>query len=112
MPSAGGATEIVLGLGGSASTDGGAGMVQALGALLQDAAGADLPPGGGALADLAILDLAPLRAALGSTAFVVASDVDHPLLGAKSAATIFGPQKGAGAADIAVPPRGNLLTST
>ena len=101
-----GATEIVLGLGGSASTDGGAGMVQALGALLRDAAGADLTPGGGALADLATLDLAPLRAALGSTAFVVASDVDHPLLGANGAATIFGPQKGAGAADIAVLERG------
>ena len=101
-----GATEIVLGLGGSASTDGGAGMVQALGARLLDADGADLPPGGAALADLATLDLAPLRATLGSTAFVVASDVDNPLLGPNGAAAVFGPQKGAGAADVAVLERG------
>ncbi len=101
-----GATEVVLGLGGSASTDGGAGMVQALGARLRDAAGGDLPPGGGALADLATLDLTPLRAALGKTAFVVASDVDHPLLGPNGAAAVFGPQKGADAADIAVLERG------
>jgi glycerate kinase len=96
-----GATEIVLGLGGSASTDGGAGMVQALGARLRDTAGTDLPPGGGALADLDSLDLAALRAALGSTRFVVASDVDNPLLGPSGAAAVFGPQKGAEAADIA-----------
>ena len=60
-----GAGEIVLGLGGSASTDGGAGMVQALGGRLYDAAGRDLPPGGGALVDLAGVDLGPLRATLG-----------------------------------------------
>jgi glycerate kinase len=101
-----GATEIILGLGGSASTDGGAGMVQALGARLRDATGADLPPGGAALADLATLDLAPLRAAAGSTAFVVASDVDNPLLGPNGAAAVFGPQKGAGATDLAVLERG------
>ena len=59
-----GATTVVLGLGGSASTDGGAGMVQALGARLLDADGHDLQPGGGALANLAHLDLAPLRARL------------------------------------------------
>lgn len=90
-----GATEIVLGLGGSASTDGGAGLLQALGARLLDAAGKDLPPGGAALADLASLDLAPLRATVGSVAFTVASDVDNPLLGPTGAAAIFGPQKGA-----------------
>ncbi len=97
-----GATEIVLGLGGSASTDGGAGMVQALGARLLDAEGAELPPGGAALADLATLDLGPLRAGLGTTTFVVASDVDHPLLGPNGAAAVFGPQKGAGPAEIPV----------
>jgi glycerate 2-kinase len=101
-----GATEIVLGLGGSASTDGGAGMVQALGARLRDAAGADLAPGGAALTNLATLDLAPLRAAVGATRFVVASDVNHPLLGPTGAAAVFGPQKGAKPADIAVLERG------
>jgi glycerate kinase len=100
------ATQIVLGLGGSASTDGGAGMVQALGARLLDADGAELPSGGAALADLATLDLAQLRAAIGSTSFLVASDVDHPLLGPNGAAAIFGPQKGAGEADIAILERG------
>jgi glycerate kinase len=101
-----GATEIVLGLGGSASTDGGAGMVQALGARLLDASGADLPPGGAALPGLAAVDLAPLRATVGSTRFIVASDVNHPLLGPNGAAAIFGPQKGAGPAEVALLERG------
>ena len=101
-----GASEIVLGLGGSASTDGGAGMVHALGARLLDAAGAELPPGGAALADLTTVDLAPLRAMLGSTTFLVASDVSHPLLGPNGAAAVFGPQKGAGPAEVAVLERG------
>ncbi|HSU36036.1 MAG TPA: glycerate kinase [Propionibacteriaceae bacterium] len=96
-----GATEIVLGLGGSASTDGGAGLAQALGARLLDASGADLPPGGGALAGLAKVDLAPLRATLGTTRIIVATDVDNPLLGPNGAAAVFGPQKGASPADVA-----------
>jgi glycerate 2-kinase len=91
-----GATTIVLGLGGSASTDGGSGMVQALGARLLDTNGQDLPPGGGALADLAHLDLATLRATLDGVKIIVASDVDNPLLGPRGAAAVFGPQKGAG----------------
>jgi glycerate 2-kinase len=91
-----GATTVVLGLGGSASTDGGAGMVQALGARLLDSRGRDLPPGGGRLAGLARLDLEPLRAALGGVTIIVASDVDNPLLGPNGAAAVFGPQKGAG----------------
>jgi glycerate 2-kinase len=91
-----GATTIVLGLGGSASTDGGSGMVQALGARLLDTDGQDLPPGGGALADLAHLDLATLRATLDGVRIIVASDVDNPLLGPRGAAAVFGPQKGAG----------------
>ncbi len=73
-----GATEIVLGLGGSASTDGGAGLAQALGARLRDATGADLAPGGAALAGLVSVDLAPLRATLGTTKIIVATDVDNP----------------------------------
>ena len=90
-----GATTIVLGLGGSASTDGGSGMVQALGARLLDADGNDLPPGGGNLSRLARLDLSPLRDTLGDTTVIVASDVDNPLLGPNGAAAVFGPQKGA-----------------
>ena len=90
-----GATTIVLGLGGSASTDGGAGMVQALGARLLDGAGRDLPPGGGNLVHLERIDLAPLRARLGAVTITVATDVDNPLLGSRGAAAVFGPQKGA-----------------
>jgi glycerate 2-kinase len=90
-----GATTIVLGLGGSASTDGGSGMAQALGARLLDGDGNDLPPGGGNLSRLARLDLVPLRDTLGDTTVIVASDVDNPLLGPNGAAAVFGPQKGA-----------------
>jgi glycerate 2-kinase len=90
-----GAAQIVLGLGGSASTDGGAGMVQALGARLLDAHGQDLPPGGGNLVHLERLDLAPLRDTLGTVTTIVASDVENPLLGMHGAAAVFGPQKGA-----------------
>jgi len=90
-----GATQIVLGLGGSASTDGGAGMVQALGARLLDAHGGDLPPGGGNLVHLERLDLAPLRNIFGTVTTIVASDVENPLLGPNGAAAVFGPQKGA-----------------
>jgi glycerate 2-kinase len=95
-----GATTVVLGLGGSASTDGGAGMAQALGARLLDDEGHDLQPGGGNLSDLVRLDLAPLRATLGSVKIIIASDVDNPLLGARGAAAVFGPQKGAAPHDV------------
>ena len=101
-----GATAVVLGLGGSASTDGGAGMVQALGARLLDADGHDLQPGGGALANLAHLDLAPLRARLEAVKIIVASDVDNPLLGPNGAAAVFGPQKGAQPQDVQMLERG------
>ena len=90
-----GATEIILGLGGSASTDGGAGMAQALGARLRDSAGREVGRGGAELARLVSLDLLPLRVRLGTTKVMVASDVDHPLLGPNGAAAVFGPQKGA-----------------
>lgn len=95
-----GATEIVLGLGGSASTDGGAGMVQALGASLTDVRGHELPPGGAALTDLHELDLAGLKARLAGVSFTVACDVDNPLLGPDGAAAVFGPQKGANSAEV------------
>lgn len=106
-----GATEIVLGLGGSASTDGGAGMAQALGARLRDQAGRDLPRGGAALIDLVSLDLTPLRARLGSAKVIVASDVDLPLLGPDGAASVFGPQKGASPEQVAALERGLTIWS-
>ncbi len=96
-----GAREIVLGLGGSASTDGGAGLVQALGARVLDADGRELAPGGGPLARVAALDLRPLRERLAGVTLLVASDVTHPLLGPQGAAAVFGPQKGADAEDVA-----------
>jgi glycerate kinase len=101
-----GAGTIVLGLGGSASTDGGAGMVQALGARLLDASGHDLPPGGAALVDLARLDLAVLRATIGGVKIIIASDVDNPLLGPHGATAVFGPQKGAGPHEVETLERG------
>jgi glycerate kinase len=92
---------VVLGIGGSASTDGGAGMLAALGARLLDADGADLPRGGAALGRLARLDLAGLHPKLAGTTVVVASDVDNPLLGPRGAAAVYGPQKGATPDDVA-----------
>jgi glycerate 2-kinase len=96
-----GATRIVLGIGGSATTDGGAGMLQALGLRLLDARGRELPPGGGALADLDRIDAAGLDDRLSRVEFVVASDVDNPLTGPAGAAHVFGPQKGASAEQVA-----------
>lgn len=94
-----GARRVVLGLGGSACTDGGAGMLQALGVRLLDDEGRDLPPGGAALRRLARVDASGLRA---GAEFVVASDVDNPLLGPHGAAAVYGPQKGASPADVAI----------
>lgn len=86
------AERIVIGLGGSATTDGGLGMLSALGITALDATGTALPPGGGALADLDSLVGSP---ALGSATLVAATDVDNPLCGEHGAARVFGPQKGA-----------------
>lgn len=94
-----GATRIVLGVGGSAATDGGAGLVQALGARLADEAGRELPSGGGALTRLAALDVSGMRD-LSGIEFLLASDVDNPLLGASGAAAVYGPQKGAAPDDV------------
>jgi glycerate 2-kinase len=96
-----GARRIVLTLGGSASTDGGTGALAALGARFLDAAGRELPPGGGALGDLTAADLTGLRPPpAGGVACL--TDVRSPLLGPRGAAAGFGPQKGAGAAQIAI----------
>lgn len=96
-----GCTNIVLGVGGSANTDGGAGMLAGLGAVLLDEAGTPLPPGGAALAELARIDLFGLDHRLSTAAFILASDVDNPLLGPTGAAAVFGPQKGATNDDVA-----------
>jgi glycerate kinase len=90
-----GCRQIVIGLGGSASTDGGAGMVAALGARLLSRDGEPVADGGGALRDAASLDLTGLHPGLASVEIVLASDVDNPLLGPAGAAAVYGPQKGA-----------------
>ncbi|GAB2854758.1 glycerate kinase [Actinocorallia aurea] len=95
-----GCTEIVLAVGGSATTDGGAGMLAALGARLHDEFGARLPLGGGYLRDVTSLDLSGLDRRLSSVEFVLAADVDSPLLGPEGAAQVFAPQKGADPAQI------------
>jgi glycerate kinase len=90
-----GVERITLGLGGSATTDGGSGMLAALGARFLDGEGRDLPPGGGALARLARIDAAALDPRLQAVQLVVASDVTNPLCGPRGAAATYGPQKGA-----------------
>ena len=97
-----GCRQIIVGVGGSANTDGGAGVLQGLGAKFLDADGNELPPGGAALARLDWIDFSGFDARLDGARFVLASDVDNPLLGAHGAAAIFGPQKGATPEDVAV----------
>jgi glycerate kinase len=96
----GGARELVLGIGGSATTDGGAGMAAALGARLLDRDGADLPPGGAALLRLERIDVSGLDPRPQSAKVTVACDVDNPLVGPEGAAAVYGPQKGAGPDDV------------
>ena len=90
-----GARRIIFGVGGSASTDGGAGLLQALGARVLDFRGEELARGGGALRDVAALDLAGLHPALRAASVVLATDVANPLTGPDGAAEVYGPQKGA-----------------
>ena len=90
-----GVRDIVLGLGGSATTDGGAGLLTALGARFVDERGQDLLGGGGALARLARVDLDDVAPVLGEVRLTIASDVRNPLLGERGAAATYGPQKGA-----------------
>jgi glycerate kinase len=97
-----GARRIVVGIGGSATNDAGAGMLRALGVRLLDAAGDELPPGGAALPRLARIDLAALDARIAAATIEVAADVDNPLCGPNGASAIFGPQKGAGPEDVRV----------
>ncbi|HEY8284456.1 MAG TPA: glycerate kinase [Chloroflexota bacterium] len=97
-----GASEIILGVGGSATVDGGAGALAALGARLQDSGGHPVPPGNAGLADLAAIDLSDLDPRLRAVRLRVACDVRNPLVGPQGAAAVFGPQKGARPADIPV----------
>jgi glycerate kinase len=105
----GGATRIVLGIGGSATTDGGAGALAALGARFLDDAGAELDPTPDAVARIARIDLSGLDVRLRPSAsagrpqvdLAIACDVDNPLLGPSGAAAVYGPQKGASPADVA-----------
>ncbi|CAI1012239.1 glycerate kinase [Serratia liquefaciens] len=90
-----GVKTIILGIGGSATNDGGAGMMQALGARLLDDNRQALPPGGAALAQLAYIDLSRMDPRLQQVSITAACDVDNPLCGANGASAVFGPQKGA-----------------
>ncbi len=95
-----GATRILIGLGGSATNDAGAGLLQALGIRLLDAGGAEVGPGGAELARVATIDMAGLDPRLRDVRLDVACDVDNPLYGPNGAGAIFGPQKGASPDDV------------
>lgn len=90
-----GATEIIIGIGGSATTDGGAGMAEALGAKFLDASGEPIKRGGGGLADLVSIDVSGMNPLLKNARIRIASDVTNPLVGETGSAAVFGPQKGA-----------------
>jgi len=96
-----GVEELIVGLGGSATNDGGAGLAQALGFALLDASSRPLPPGGAGLRDLARIDASGAPARLRSVHVLGATDVTNPLCGPQGASAVYGPQKGADAAAIA-----------
>ena len=96
-----GAKRIIVGLGGSATNDAGAGLLQALGVRLLDGNGNDLAHGGAALADLAAIDISTMDPALKNVAITAACDVTNPLTGPTGASAVFGPQKGASKDDVA-----------
>lgn len=109
-----GCSRLVIGIGGSATNDGGAGALTALGARFLDSAGIELPPGGAALADLATVDLSRLDPRLPRMRIEVACDVTNPLCGPEGASAVYGPQKGATAEmvaelDAALSHYGNVL---
>ena len=95
-----GCSRVLVGIGGSASTDGGLGLVQALGARVRDASGSEVAPGGAGAATAATLDLGGLHPRLATTRIEVACDVDNPLTGPEGAAAVYGPQKGAEPAQV------------
>jgi glycerate kinase len=95
---AAGYRRVIVGVGGSATNDGGAGAARALGVRLLDGKGRDLPPGGAALARLARIDPAGLDARIRQSKIIVATDVTNVLCGPTGASLVYGPQKGAGEA--------------
>jgi glycerate kinase len=97
-----GVKQFIIGIGGSATNDGGAGMLQALGYRLLDQHGRDIPRGGAGLSDLATIDISLADPRLQDCQFKVACDVTNPLTGPMGAAQVFGPQKGADAAMVAL----------
>lgn len=90
-----GIERIIIGIGGSATNDGGSGMAKALGIKLLDSEGNEIGDGGGALRDIAAIDMSNIDPRVASVSIEVACDVDNPLTGPKGASSIFGPQKGA-----------------
>ena len=96
-----GVRDIVLGIGGSATTDGGSGLLRALGARLIDRTGSPAPPGGGGLTALGRIDLTGLDRRLAEVTMRIACDVTNPLLGSGGAAATYGPQKGATPSQVA-----------
>ena len=90
-----GCRKLIIGIGGSATNDAGAGMAQALGAKLLTASGDQIEPGGGSLAELNSIDLSELDPRIAETETVVACDVNNPLTGEEGASHVYGPQKGA-----------------
>ena len=90
-----GCRRLIIGIGGSATNDGGAGMAQALGALLKKIDGTSISDGGQGLAELSDIDVRNLDCRLGETEIIVACDVDNPLTGPRGASYVYGPQKGA-----------------
>jgi glycerate 2-kinase len=95
-----GAKRIIVGMGGSATVDGGAGCLQALGVRLLDSYGGEIPTGGGALSAVYAVDASGLDPRWKATEVIIASDVDNPAVGEQGAAAVFGPQKGAGPHEI------------
>jgi glycerate kinase len=95
-------TRLIVGVGGSATTDGGAGAAQAIGVRLLDEQGEDLPSGGEPLERLARIDVTTIHPSVRGLRVTVASDVDNPLIGPQGASAVFGPQKGATGEDVAL----------
>ena len=97
-----GVRRVLVCIGGSATNDAGAGMAQALGIRMLDEEGRDLGAGGAALVTLARIDMGGLDRLVAATTFVVATDVDNPLVGPQGASATYGPQKGASPEDVAL----------
>ncbi len=97
-----GCARLIVGIGGSATNDGGAGMAEALGVRLLDSSGRTLPRGGGALGRLSSIDISHIHPRVGRVRTLVACDVTNPLCGPEGASAVYGPQKGATPADVEI----------